>query len=356
MECVFTKKYEKVDSFLKRFLSHSRYTGVRLIEPCVALSDVYNKQFKFVVLADEWLYVTENPPKVAKDIQEVTRILDITSVELINDVPDFLGGDLKYRTHHILVTYKKGSEFVSQQLTPNSSPNLLTKSLQENDLRNSREDSRSVDEIRYDGQEDKLSKSLQEYDVKSSRRKSPSISRLEENSSLRPSTSRKPKDNLSRSLQENDLKHSRRKLSSDHLEENYAHRQDKSKHSLSPILPPGRTRIRKQSRNSLGDDYSYENDSSLDTFEANQEQQNRLLPTAKRSQEKTRRKSSPGTFYEDESLDQNSDFLMRSNDGRLTKAGENNLSPTTRTLKEKSRRKSSPVTFIAKTEAFDQNS
>ena len=266
------------------------------------------------------------------------------------------------------MTYKKASEFVSQQLTPSSSPILLTKSLQENDLRNSREDSGSVDEIRYDGQDvfpwggasrkerDKLSKSLQENDLKNPRRKSPSISRLEENNSLRPSTSRKPKDNLSRSLQENDLKHSRRKLGSDHLEENYAHRQDKSKHNLSPILPPGRTRIRKQSRNSLDDDYSYENNSSLDTFEANQEQQNRLLPTAKSLQEKTRRKSSPGTFYEDESLDQNSEFLMRSNDGRLPKAGENNLSPTTRTLKEKSRRKSSPVTFIAKTEAFDQNS
>ena len=84
MECRLTKKYEKVDSFLKRFLSHSRYTGVRLIEPCVAVSDAYNKQFKFVVLADEWLYVTENPPKVAKDIQEVTRIVDITSVELVS--------------------------------------------------------------------------------------------------------------------------------------------------------------------------------------------------------------------------------------------------------------------------------
>ena len=84
MECRLTKKYEKVDSFLKRFLSLSRYTGVRLIEPCVAVSDAYNKQFKFVVLADEWLYVTENPPKVAKDIQEVTRIVDITSVELVS--------------------------------------------------------------------------------------------------------------------------------------------------------------------------------------------------------------------------------------------------------------------------------
>lgn len=84
MECVFTKKYEKVDSFLKRFLQQSRYTSVRLIEPCVAVSDVYNKQFKFAVLADDWLYVTENPPKAAKDIQAVTRIVDITSVELVS--------------------------------------------------------------------------------------------------------------------------------------------------------------------------------------------------------------------------------------------------------------------------------
>ena len=84
MECTFTKKYEKVDSFLKRFLPQSRYRCLRLIEPCVAVSNVYNKQFKFAVLADDWLYVTENPPKVAKDIQEVARIVDITSVELVS--------------------------------------------------------------------------------------------------------------------------------------------------------------------------------------------------------------------------------------------------------------------------------
>lgn len=84
MENVSTKKYEKVDSFLKRFLPQSKYSGVRLIEPCVAVSDEYDKQFKFVVLANELLYVTENPPKLAKDIQEVAKIVDITSVELVS--------------------------------------------------------------------------------------------------------------------------------------------------------------------------------------------------------------------------------------------------------------------------------
>lgn len=79
-----TKKYEKVDSFLKRFLSPSRYKGVRLTEPCVVVSSEYNKLFKFIVLADDWLYITENPPKLAKDIRGITKVVNITSVELVS--------------------------------------------------------------------------------------------------------------------------------------------------------------------------------------------------------------------------------------------------------------------------------
>lgn len=79
-----TKKYEKVDSFLKRFLSPVRYKRVRLTEPCVVVSSEYNKLFKFVVLADDWLYITENPPKLAKDIQGITKVVNITSVELVS--------------------------------------------------------------------------------------------------------------------------------------------------------------------------------------------------------------------------------------------------------------------------------
>lgn len=85
MECgEVAKKYEKVDSFLKRCLPHSRYSGVQLIEPCIVVSNDYNRKFKFVVLANDSLYITENPPKVPKDIREITKVVNITSVELVS--------------------------------------------------------------------------------------------------------------------------------------------------------------------------------------------------------------------------------------------------------------------------------
>ncbi|XP_028398411.1 uncharacterized protein C12orf56 homolog [Dendronephthya gigantea] len=282
MECASPKKYEKVDSFLKRYLPQSRYTGVRLIEPCVAVSDVYNKQFKFVVLADEWLYVTENPPKTAKDIQEVTRIVDIISVELINDVPEFLGGDLKYKTHHILVTYKKVLESnVTTQLSTKSSSISMSKSLQDNEFRNLSKKSTSFDKKGNDGEnatpsgrisrkiKQNLSKSLQENDLKHSTHKS---NRLGESDS-----SPGMQGNLSRSLPENELQQE--------LEEEYLFGQDKSKnpkHNMSPILSLQKGRVKKKSRNSLHED---------DINDRTRVEQNILLPRAGTLQKTSGQKS-----------------------------------------------------------------
>ena len=228
------------------------------------------------------------------------------------------------------MTYKKCSG-LSQQ-SPNSSPVLTTKSLQENDLKKStKKCSASAESVYYDQDAlplrgtlekvkgDKLSRSLQESDL-GSRRKCKNIER---ESSLSPdisNASRKSKINMSRSLQEKDLKNSQRKISWNQLEEK------SNRSSLSPILPARRT---SQGRNSHDEEDLHENDSSFansDVFERNETKQNRLLPRPNMAREKTRRKSSPGTFYEDESSDQSCDFLRRSSDGRLSKSGKNNRS------------------------------
>jgi hypothetical protein len=204
--------------------------------------------------------------------------------------------------------------------------------LQKNDLKNStKKCSASAESVYYDQDAiplrgtsekvkgDKLSRSLQESDL-GSRRKCKNIER---ESSLSPdvsNASRKSIGNLSRSLQEKDLKNSQRKISWNQLEEK------SNRSSLSPILPARRT---SQGRNSHDEEDLHENDSSLansDVFERNKTKQNRLLPRPNMAREKTRRKSSPGTFYEDESSDQSCDFLRRSSDGRLSKSGKNNRS------------------------------
>ena len=78
------QKYQKVYNFLKRTLSQERYEGIRLIEPCVVVAQGFNKAFKYAVLGDEMLYVTENPPKASRDINMTIDLSTITSVGVVS--------------------------------------------------------------------------------------------------------------------------------------------------------------------------------------------------------------------------------------------------------------------------------
>ena len=243
---------------------------------------------------------------------------------------------MKYRTHHILLTYKKSGPDtdLQAQLTPNSSPSLLTRSLQENDLRNSRQKSNSLGNVSQNvsaARKDKLSKSLQENDLKNSKLRSTGNT-LEEKAYPKsgPSNALK-KSSFSRSLQENDLRNSRRISSSNEWTQ--------KSNAMSPMLPPRKNRVTiKTGRDSIEEDFWYEKDSSLadsGTSGSNQAQQNRQLPTVKIVQEKNRRKSSPGALSKEVSaLNESSDFVRRSNHDRLSKNS-----------REKSRRRSGAVTF-----------
>ena len=84
------QKHQKVYSFLKRTLPQDRYEGVRLIEPCVIVTDGFNKTFQFAVLGDEMLYITENPPRSLKDIKIKLDLACVTSVELVSWSRSFL--------------------------------------------------------------------------------------------------------------------------------------------------------------------------------------------------------------------------------------------------------------------------
>ena len=78
------QKHQKVYSFLKRTLSQEHYEGVRVIEPCVIVTDGFNRTFQFAVLGSEILYITENPPRTAKDIKITVDLACVTSVELVS--------------------------------------------------------------------------------------------------------------------------------------------------------------------------------------------------------------------------------------------------------------------------------
>ncbi|XP_060581640.1 uncharacterized protein C12orf56-like [Ruditapes philippinarum] len=96
------KKNSKLESFLFRKLPEHRYERIRGYESCIVVSERENKAFKYVILGDEWIYLTENPPKT---IQESVALGDVISVELVNDFPDFLLGDDKVNSQHLVITY-----------------------------------------------------------------------------------------------------------------------------------------------------------------------------------------------------------------------------------------------------------
>ncbi|CAL1536975.1 unnamed protein product [Lymnaea stagnalis] len=98
----FFKKNSKFESFLKRTFSEEAFERVRAYESCVVVSEKENKAFKFIVLSDERIYLTENPPKT---VEEAVHLRDVVSVELVNEFPDFLRGKERFNTQHIAVTY-----------------------------------------------------------------------------------------------------------------------------------------------------------------------------------------------------------------------------------------------------------
>ena len=77
---VLVKRNSKLESFLKKNLDEDTFQKIRYHEACIVCSDKEDKAYKFVVLTDDWIYLTENPPK---KVQPVVHLGDVLSVELV---------------------------------------------------------------------------------------------------------------------------------------------------------------------------------------------------------------------------------------------------------------------------------
>ncbi|XP_076967409.1 uncharacterized protein C12orf56 homolog isoform X3 [Tamandua tetradactyla] len=97
-----TRTNSRLDSFLRRHLSPQVYDAIRAYEPCIVLSDSENYTFKFVVLSDRLIYLTENPPK---SIRRVVALRDVVAIDLIDDYPEFLSGPNRETNQHIRIIY-----------------------------------------------------------------------------------------------------------------------------------------------------------------------------------------------------------------------------------------------------------
>ena len=75
------KKNSKLEAFLKRHLNEDGFERIRGHERCIVVSEKEDKALKFVVLSDEWIYLTEDPPKT---IQRAVHLDDVVSVRLVS--------------------------------------------------------------------------------------------------------------------------------------------------------------------------------------------------------------------------------------------------------------------------------
>ncbi|KAM6216412.1 uncharacterized protein C12orf56 homolog [Rhynchocyon petersi] len=96
----------RLDTFLRRHLPPDIYDAIRAYESCVVVSDSENHTFKYVVLSDRLIYLTENPPK---SIRGVVALRDVVAIELVDDYPEFLNGPDREINQHIRIIYSSTS-------------------------------------------------------------------------------------------------------------------------------------------------------------------------------------------------------------------------------------------------------
>ncbi|XP_006886158.1 PREDICTED: uncharacterized protein C12orf56 homolog [Elephantulus edwardii] len=96
----------RLDTFLRRHLAPEIYDAIRAYEPCVVVSDSENHTFKYVVLSDQVIYLTENPPR---SIRGVVALQDVMAIELVDDYPEFLNGPDREINQHIRIIYSSTS-------------------------------------------------------------------------------------------------------------------------------------------------------------------------------------------------------------------------------------------------------
>ncbi|XP_072341107.1 uncharacterized protein C12orf56 homolog isoform X3 [Scyliorhinus torazame] len=102
------KRQDKLDFFLKRHLEESVFNKIRMYEACIVVSERKQKKaFEYVILTDECIYLTQNPPKT---IHEAVHLNDVVAIELVDDYPDFLSGQDRESAQHVRIVYISGTE------------------------------------------------------------------------------------------------------------------------------------------------------------------------------------------------------------------------------------------------------
>lgn len=76
------KRNSKLEAFLQRHMDEDTFERIRAHEPCIVCSKREDKAFKFVILSDEWIYLTENPPKRISEEVHMGNVISVNFVSI----------------------------------------------------------------------------------------------------------------------------------------------------------------------------------------------------------------------------------------------------------------------------------
>ncbi|PNF34699.1 hypothetical protein B7P43_G05481 [Cryptotermes secundus] len=111
------RRISRLESFLKRALPGPVFDGIRYYEGCVVRVGKDGLSFKYVVITGRSLLLADHPPR---DVHEVVRLADVTSITVEHDFPDFLKGPQRDTCQHIRMEHRKHGLRDSREETSDS--------------------------------------------------------------------------------------------------------------------------------------------------------------------------------------------------------------------------------------------
>jgi len=89
---------QKLESFMRRNLPSAEYQRIRCYERCVV-----DKSMKLALLTSKNLIITDSPPRT---ILYTLPLIEFISLTLVQDLPDFLHGDERFKSQHLSLKFR----------------------------------------------------------------------------------------------------------------------------------------------------------------------------------------------------------------------------------------------------------
>ena len=100
-----SRRYDgKLDNFLMQSLAEDEYERIATSEPCVVVCGEEKPAHKHAIVGHQHLYLTQFPPKKLKI---AVQLEDVTSIQILDDLPDFLSGKEREGTTHVQIKYRR---------------------------------------------------------------------------------------------------------------------------------------------------------------------------------------------------------------------------------------------------------